>query len=333
MLADDLELVDLDDRHLRGWLELLLPPGLRAEPTWALVVTERGEPIAAVVAGRGAVDLEEVALTGTSRPELTRARARLGVALLLVLEREAVARLFADAESELRLADHYTAQALTWLRAFRGQLRRGVWMDPPLADLIPPLATEPLERTFDLLVPDGSSALAYVIDDDRRSLRASAIGVKQGGRLAAVSSHLALADALPEDVLAPSWTTQYRRVLDLVADRFAEPSLAVFMERAALGRIITGPPDQLGRELGARRVIIDPMPRWLAALLGGASAAAFAGRGARRIGALLPARARRVAAGLAAEAGRQIEKRGVHPWQVLGFDPLDLWRQLRRYYA
>jgi hypothetical protein len=332
VLADDIGMSDIDGRHLRGWLDLLIPPGLAAAPRWALVVLDRGAPIHAVRGGEGALEIESIRLGGTGRAELRALRRRLGVDVLAVLERDALARLSAAAEAELRLADHYTRQSLVWLEALRGELREGVWLDPPVADLIPPLSSDALERTFDLLVPDATAMVAYVVADDRRELAASVIAVKRGGRLSEVSSHRAIADRLPEASLARSWTTQYRRANALIGERFADVSVGLYAERGAIRRILAGPADQLSREMANKRLVIDPMPRWLAALIGGANAAVIAGRGARRLGALLPESARRAAGRIAAETQRRARASGAHPWQVLGFDPLELWRKVRGYY-
>jgi len=333
VLADDIALWDINGRHVRGWLDLLIPPGLAAIPRWALVVLERGVPIHAVRGGHGALELETIAFSGTARSDLKSMRRRLRVDVLLVLEREALGRLSARAEAALELRAHYTAQSLTWLDAFRPEIRRGIWIEPPLADLIPPLRSEALERTFDLLVPNRTAMVGFVIGDDHTHLTASVIAVKAGGRLTEVSTFRAIEDGLSEKALCRSWTTQYRRANALIAERFADVSVGVYAERGAIRRILAGPADQLSRELSQKRVIIDPMPRWLAAIIGGANAAAFAGRGARRLGALLPAPARRAAKSIAAETQRRVRESGAHPWQVLGFDPLELWRKVRGFYA
>lgn len=333
MLADDIAMLDIDGRHVRGWLELLLPPGMTASLRWALVALDRGAPIHAVRSGEGALAPESLRFAGTGRAALRALRLRLGVDVVAVIEREALARVAAAAEAAIDLSDHYTAQSLAWLQAFRGELRSGIWLDPPLADLIPPLRADALERTFDLLVPDNTAMVAAVIAGDRAQLAASVIAVKDRSRITAVSTHRAIADALPEATLARGFTTQYRRANALVGERFAEVSIGVYAERAAIRRILAGPPDQLSRELASRALIIDPMPRWLAALIGGAQAAALAGRGARRLGALLPAPARRAAMTIAAGTQRRVRESGVHPWQVLGFDPIELWRKVRGVYS
>ena len=333
MLADDISLANIDGRHVRGWVELLIPPALAEVPRWALVVLERGQPLHAVRRDEGAIELERLRFAGTARSELRSLRRRLKADVLFVLERETLARISAEADGAIELGDHYTAQSLCWLDAFRRELGSGLWLDPPLADLIPPLSADALDRTFDLLVPDNSAMAAYIVSDDRRELAASVIAVKRGGRIVEVGTHRAIADRLPERSLARGWTTQYRRAGDLIGERFADLSIALWAERSAVRRVLSGPADQLAREMSAKNLIIDPMPRWLAALIGGANAAAIAGRGARRLGALLPESARRAARAVAAETQRRARASGAHPWQVLGFDPLDLWRKLRSAYT
>ena len=59
--------------------------------------------------------------------------------------------------------------------------------------------------------------------------------------------------------------------------------------------IITGPSDQLARELNAKRVVIDPAPAWLLGLLGGAAVAAMAGRAGARAREHAAARRRAIA--------------------------------------
>lgn len=333
MLADDIAMRDIDGRHVRGWVDLLIPPGLAAEaPRWAMVVLDRGEPVLALRGGEGALDLSTIKFAGTARADLRALRRRLRVDALAVFERASLGRLAATAEGRLDLDDHITAQSLVWLDAFRSELRRGVWIDPPLADLIPPLRSDALERTFDLLVADNTAMVAMIADDSGDDLCASVIAVKRGGAIAEVSTHRAIADRLSSTRLARGWTTQYRQANALIGERFAEVSVGLYAERGAIRRILGGPADQLSKELAARRLIIDPMPRWLGALIGGANAAAIAGRGARRLGALLPEPARRAARSIAAETQRRARASGAHPWQVLGFDPLELWRKVRAYY-
>ena len=174
--------------------------------------------------------------------------------------------------------------------------------------------------------------LAYVIDDDRRTIHASIIAVKSGGDVARAATHRAIADLVPEASLARDWEKGYRRVLAAVEDRFARPSIALFAERATVMGILTGPSDQLARELNARRVVIDPAPAWLLGLLGGAAVAALAGRAATAIAGMLPQATRDRASALATRAKEAFKDSGAHPFALLGFDPLELWARLKHYY-
>jgi hypothetical protein len=189
-----------------------------------------------------------------------------------------------------------------------------------------------VQRTFDLLVPDRSAMIAYVIDDDRRAVHASIIAVKAGGDVTRAATHRAIADLVPEPSFARDWETSYRRVLTAVEDRFARPSIALFAERATVLGVLTGPSDQLARELNARRVVIDPAPAWLLGLLGGAAVAALAGRAATALAGMLPQSTRERASALASRARDAIKDSGAHPFALLGFDPLELWARLKHYY-
>lgn len=303
-----------------------MPPPVRAAARWALVIVEDGRPVRAIVAGQGAV-----ATPTTADP---RALARkLDVAAVIVLETDVLARVSAEVERQLRLDQDLVEQGLIVLRALKRHAGKGIWSEPHLLELLPAPSYDAIQRTFDLLVPDGSALLAYVIDDDRTRLHASIIATKQDGDIAAAATHLAIADILPEAALARDWTKQYKRVLAAVEERFARPSLGIFLERDTLERVITGPGDQLARELNARRVILEPAPAWLLGLLGGATVAAFASRGARALASMLPASARKGAADLAARAQTAMRDSGAHPFAMLGFDPIELWQSVRHFYA
>ena len=332
MLSRAIEMVDLDGRHLARWLGLLLPPGT-AEPDWAaLFVDQARRVVHAVRAGRGAIDPATVGLAGVRPTDLAAARRALGVGLLAVVEVGALGRLQADIDRRLRLDDDYPAQCLTVLRALKRVSGAGLWLEPRLLDLVPPMAPEPLQRTFELLVPHGTSLLAYVFDSRPDDVHTSVIAVVERGDISLVTTHLGLEEALPGPALARSWRAQTGRVISLVAERYAPPSIGVFVDRAAWQRILVGPSDQLAVEMTAGRLVFDPAPAWLRGLLGGAQLAALATRSARNLARFVPPSARRRAAGLAQSAQERLKSSGAHPFALLGFDPVELWHQVRAYY-
>lgn len=344
VLSAELELADLDARHWKNWWRLLVPPRVRARPPWALAVIDRsaGPPrvVKLIVTGRGAIDPSLAGPAAAPTPGLDGASLAawakaLGVAALVAVDRELVGKLSGEIEAALRLDQDPVAQGLVALRALRRHAGDGVWTEPPLLELLPAPAFEPLQKTFDLLVPDRSALVAYVIEDDRRAVHASIIAVKDGGDLVRVATHRAIDDLVPEAALARSWDDKdrgYRRVLAAVEERFGKPSLALFLERAALERVLTGPSDQLARELNGKRVAIDPAPAWLLGLLGGATALAMAGRAAQAIAQMLPQGARDRASAIATMARDAMKESGAHPFALLGFDPLELWARLRHFY-
>jgi hypothetical protein len=361
VLSAELELADLDARHWKNWWQLLVPPRVRARPPWALAVLDRTAPAPAapaagekpaprvvklIVTGRGSIDPASAPLPGLDGKALAAWAQTLGASAIVVVDRELIGKLSAEIEAGLRREQDLAAQGLIALRALRRYAGNGVWTEPPLLELLPVPAFEPLQRTFDLLVPDRSALVAYVIEDDRSRVHASIIAVKDGGDIVRAATHRAIADLAPEAALAPTWDEGagatgpkdrdrqrgYRRVLAAVEERFARPSIALFLERATLMRVMTGPSDQLARELNAKRMVIDPAPAWLLGLLGGAAVAAMAGRAASALAQMLPQGARDRASQLASMARGAMKDSGAHPFALLGFDPLELWSRLRHFY-
>jgi len=329
VLSAELELADLDARHWQNWWRLLVPPRVLAQPAWALAIVERGTLLKLIITGRGSIDPPPLYPGPAALEPWART---LGVSAVVVVERDLVAKLSAEIEEDLRLDQDLAAQGLVALRALKRHAGRGVWTEPPLLELLPAPAFEPIQRTFDLLVPDRTALVAYVIDDDRQRIHASIIAVKQGGDITRAATHRAIAHVVSEATFARDWQKQQKRLLAAVEEQFAKPSIAIFLERATLMRILTGPSDQLARELNAKHVVIDPAPAWLLGLLGGAAVAAMAGRAASALASMLPQGARDRASALKNRAVGAMNASGAHPFALLGFDPLELWSRLKHYY-
>jgi len=347
VLSSELDLASLDARQWRNGWRLLLPPRVLASlsaagessgtPRWALVIVD-GSPdrvVKIIVAGKGAkgsIDPATHPLPGVTSKHLESYARMLGVGAVIVIERTVIRQLSAEIESALHFDMDGVAQALTAWKVVKKHVGAGIWTEPPLLDLLPAPAIEPIQRTFDLLIPDRSALVAYVIEDDRTKVHTSIIAVKDGGDITRVATHRAIADLVSETTLARDWRTGTKRVLDAVEERFAKPSIAVFLERATLMKILTGPSDQLAREQSAKNVVIDPAPAWLLGLLGGAAVAAMAGRAGRALAAMLPQGTRDRARGIVNRAQDAMKESGAHPFALLGFDPIELWSQLKRYY-
>jgi hypothetical protein len=332
VLSPEFKLDGLDARHWRNAWRLLVPPRALANPRWALVIVDGGPQrvVKVIVAGvdaQGSIDPASAPLPGVRSPELAAYAGRLGVGVVIVLDRSLLAKLSSQIEGTLRLDQDGVAQALLALRVLKQHAGAGLWTEPPLLELMPTPTLEPIQRTFDLLVPDHSALLAYVIEDDRARVHTSIIAVKDGGDLTRAATHRAIADLVSEPTLARDWEKGYKRVLAAVEERFAKPAIGLFLERATLMKILTGPSDQLAREINAKRVVVDPAPAWLLGLLGGAAVAAVAGRAAKGLAHMLPASARERASALAQRARDAID-----PWSMLGFDPLELWSRLKHHY-
>ncbi len=326
MLSAELDLRDLDARQWTNWWRLLVPPRVLALPRWALVVLDRGTPIKIVV-GNVAIPIPDHLPPIVKLDQWAK---QLDASAVIALERTVIGELSAEVEGALRPDMDYVEQGLVVLRALKARAGRGVWTEPPILEILPAPSYDAIQRTFDLLVTDRTALIAYVIDDDRSRIHSSVIAVKRDGDIAIAATHQAIADLVPEAGFARTWDKDYKRVLEAVEERFAKPSFAVFVERATLLRVITGPSDQLAREWNAKHLIIDPAPTWMLGLLGGAAVAAMAGRAASALAAMLPKATRDRASAIAHRAGTAIKESG--PFAQLGFDPLELWSRIRQFY-
>jgi len=335
MLSPELELSDLDARHWKNWWRLLVPPRALDKPRWALAILDQGRVMKLVIAGadaRGAIDPASAPLPSLDAKGLAAWAKMLGVGAVIAVDRTLISSLSAEIESALQHDQDLVAQGLVALRALKKHAGHGVWTEPALLELLPAPSYEPIQRTFDLLIPDRSALIAYVIEDDRSRIHSSIIAVKDDGDIVRAATHRAIADLVPEVGFARDWAKSHKRVALAVEERFAKPSLALFLERSTLLGIVTGPSDQLARELNAKRVIIEPAPAWLLGLLGGAAVAAMAGRAASAVARMLPQATRDRASALANRARDAMKESGAHPFALLGFDPIELWAQLKHHY-
>lgn len=301
-------------------------------PRWALAIVDGDRLLKVLVGGEGSRDPQSCPLVGHDEPALQAWARSLHVDAAIVLDRRVAGELSAEIEGALRPDMDGVVQSLVALRAIKRHAGRGIWTLPAILELLPTPAYEPIQRTFDLLIPDNSAVLAYVIEDDRSRIHASLIAVKSGGDITEAATHRAIADLVAEPAFARDWKKGSARVLSAVEERFAKPAIGLFVERSTLMRILTGPSDQLARELNAKNLVIDPAPAWLLGLLGGAAVAAMAGRAASALASMLPASARERAQSFAQRAGAAMKESGAHPFALLGFDPLELWARLKHFY-
>ena len=252
MISSELELSHLDARHWRNGWRLLVPPRVLDAPAWALVVVDRAPPnvISVVIAGKDARGrLTSPPPLHAAGPETLAAYAKqLGVGSVIVIDQALIAQLSAEIEGALQFEADGVMQALHALKALKHHAGKGVWTEPPLLDLLPTPSYEPIQRTFDLLVPDRSALLAYVIEDDRARVHTSIIATKEGGDITRAATHRALADLVPESAFARDWPQQYKRVLAATEERFAKPCDR-FVPRA---RDADEDPDRPERHAGPR---------------------------------------------------------------------------------
>src|SRR4051812_34895267 len=227
VLSAELHLADLDARHWKNWWHLLAPPRVLEQPQWALAILDAGRVIKLVIAGagsRGAIDPDSAPMPSLSAKGLEAWAKTLGVGAVIAIDRGVIAALSAEIEGALQHDQDLVAQGLVALRALKKYAGNGVWTEPPILDLLPAPSFDPIQRTFDLLVPDRSALVAYVIEDDRSRIHSSIIAVKQDGDIVRAGTHRAVADLIPEAAFSRDWQKGAKRVAEAIEERFAKPS-------------------------------------------------------------------------------------------------------------
>jgi len=332
VLSLDVAIQDLDTRHLSNWFELLLPPGMLndifTDPKWAILWRKDGIVTGGIVGGQP-LETHEIPLSGVDNQGLRSFCEKLEVGAVLVLEEGVISSILGDIESSLSLDQDYAEQGLLIWNVIKGYHRKGISFYPPLLDLLPKVSFESLQKTFDLLIPNDSTLCAYVFEDDGSDIYASVIAVKKAGNFDFICTHQAVSDAVNSQKLAKKWKSNYKDLNRAIGKRFFKPSVSVFLSKAAFYRMLSGPGD-LTRELGDKNIIIDPAPAWLLGLLSGAMVTAYASKGAKAIARFLPSSARKIANDLASGAQDVLKEKA--PFGLLGFDPIQLWKTLRKYY-
>ena len=343
MLAADASFDHIDPRHWHNGMRLLLPPRAVTSRKLAVAVVTRDagagpdaapRSIAAFTLGPDArpIDLATMPLAEVSPAGLGRWARRHGLGAALAIDRDLLPMLSAAIEPRLRLDDDVARHGLALWHALRPHVNQRVWSYPDVLSLLPDVPGDALHRTIDRLIPDDSTIAAYIVDDDRRDLHASIIAHRRGGQFVRVTTHAAVADVVDGPALARDWSKHRPELVKAITERVARPSILMITTPSALREIITGPGDQLARDLRAQRVVIDPAPAWLYGLLGGAAVAAVAQRGASVLASMLPVGLRDRARQLTDKARDVARDAGADPWALLGFDPLALWAQLRHLY-
>lgn len=338
VLSTSVAMPDLDRDHILHWIELAVPPTVLADPRWAVVIVESGRPgtsptlLKTVVRGKGDVPIAGLTLPDMSDKSLAALKTQLGANFLVVLESGIAGEVIGAVEREIDPRASMTEQALVWLRVLKQYDGKGLGTSPAILPLLPAPPIDALTKSFDLLIPDKSTLVAYVFENDGSGVFASVIARKRRGEIDLVTTHLALEHELSAKSLARDPARHRERLCQLIADRFDRVAVGVFLDRATFERILIGPPDQLARELNNKKLIIDPAPTWLLGLLGGATMAAVASRGARALAGFLPKSARKMATDFASVAQDTLKERGAHPFALLGFDPIALWMSLREFY-
>lgn len=199
---------------------------------------------------------------------------------------------------------------------------------PALLDGVPIPPESAVRAAVEVLFPEGSSVVLCVFD---------AAGLVFGGAALRRDREVVRVSGPADWGLEPPrggpWRASVPRILDAVRRAVGPPSLGVFVEATALRGIVFGAAGGgLARALATRTLVFDPLPSWLAVVIGADAAARAAGEAGRLLRRLDPLGiADRI--DLGGMAGRLGERIGREvPWRkLLGFDPFELLARLQRW--
>jgi len=318
MLSRDVAIHDIDAAQ---WLHLrkLIEPdysayargGARTLPL--VVLLENGRPVKAVRPGQGRVPLDTLKWYGPAL--LERARLENGGSFLLAIEVAAVRSVLRTVEERVRLGEDIVAQGLHVLRAIRGAMGQGIYLTPRRIGSMPIPSFEAVQQTFDLLVADNSTIVAYIFKG--LDPYASLILTKRHGDIVEITTHRYLGTHVR------NWRFDYQKILADAERRCAKPHIGFFASLDVWTRIVAGT-SRLSLEVAQRNVILDPAPPWLLGLLAADVGVQVAKVGLGLLSRFVPAPVLETARGVAATALEQ------GPFSLLGFDPFALAGQLLR---
>ena len=322
MISPRLALHDLDPVAWRHAQRLLVPPARSGHRTRApsplLLFVEGGRCVKALrPGGPGGATLRVPDVAWQGAWSLGKLRRAAGAPWALAIEDDALARIARALETEVSPTDDPVAQGLCAWRVLRGEMGKGIHLDPdPLQSVpVPPFAA--LQKTFDALLPDGRSAALFVFDkaNGRDEVWTSIIVEKQAGDLVRVTTHAALGVARPE-----FRGGAHKELLDAIATRIARPHLAAFMTLDAWRDVASPTPGALARQVALREAVLDPSPSWLVAATGMGAVAGVAQEASRLFGRFVPQVVKDTA-------------RAVNPFAALGFDPIQIFVELQKVFG
>jgi len=318
--SSDLRIAGIDPAHASALWSLLTLEGTRVRRLpMAFAILDKGRPVL-LFAGKRHVAVP-AGFDRITKDTVGALAAALGVRLLLAAEEEALRDIVEDVQTRWRHGGDQLVQAEVVIEQIRVGVDDGsiiVW--PDFFTVALRLDAPTMRRFLDVVFPCDSSMILYTFQ--RQAIHSALILTRGSRDIETVAGHLSVRDRVGS---FQPWQEGYRKILEAAEKVHAQPSLGFFGEMEAVREMLQEPrPGQLTKAILARRVIVDPMPPWMAATLG-----IDALTRAARISLDFIERADRLGLGrrfdlgsVTREVRSRIEKR-IDFEQMLGFDPFD----------
>lgn len=251
MISRDIAVVDCHPEH---WIHLVRGPGsdpAAVGPQGSLLIVHRGERIVQAAARGRPLP----ALIGETVGDLRARRRALGVRRVVCLEQGFLRRAMGRADAGLRYDMDYVQQLLLIVAAARRERGTGIRLDPPSPPgPVPPFGL--VQGAFDLIWPDDTSIVLYVIDEAEGEVWTSLILRKRAGNLDLLTSDLHLG---PAGLDLAAWRADRARLVAEVGRVVAPVFCGCFATLSAWRAWLSAPssPPRDG-------LVLDPWPRRLA---------------------------------------------------------------------
>ena len=264
MYHRDLKITGIRQDHANAaWRLLTFAETGKARPTLCFALLRDGVPLV-ITSGKRRLRLPEKygKITADNIEEIAR---RLRAKILIAVEQDALRGIIENIQKDFRYGEdnfHLYEVILSSLKQAADD--GGLVIYPDFFNTIFDLNAGKMKRVFDLVFPANSSFVIYLFRG--QSLEAGFVIVKGDEHIELVAGHDAIAKAAGNFY---PWSKKYASLLEAAGRKYKPPSLGFFADMDAIENILWHP--EPGGFLGSflkGKIIIDPMPAWVAAALG-----------------------------------------------------------------
>lgn len=264
MYHRDLKILGIKPQHANALWQLFTFKGRERErPTVCIALLKDGRP-SVVTNGfrRFHLPAEFKKVTQENIEALAK---RVRAKIVIAVEEASMRKIVEQVQQHYRYEEDTFYLTESFFRSFKEALQAsGLILYPDIFNFLFDLEAARMERFFDVIFPKTSSMVFYLFRG--QGIESAFIVVRGSEYIEVVAGHETIKDAAAGFY---PWQKGYPSLLKAVKETYAPPTLGFFAELDAMEQILWYP--EPGNFLGnffSGKIIIDPMPTWVAAALG-----------------------------------------------------------------